>query len=118
MALCVLLLQCIFVFYFVKYEPIKYAKTYHYPWWGEALGFAISGSSVIFVPAYAIYFLLKTPGSLREKLRLGITPVIKPRKEAAIAQAKKHLEDQKRRAEAGQDVEMSLVNNEDTANHV
>lgn len=42
--------QSIFVFYFVKYEPIKYANTYEYPLWGEALGFAISGSSMIWVP--------------------------------------------------------------------
>ena len=32
----------LFIFYFVKYEPIKYAKTYEYPFWGEVLGFIIS----------------------------------------------------------------------------
>ncbi len=45
-----LVLQSIFVFYFVQYTPIKYAKTYSYPWWGEVLGFFISGSSMIWVP--------------------------------------------------------------------
>ena len=44
------LFQSIFVFYFVKYTPIKYAETYHYPWWGEVLGFMISFSSMIWVP--------------------------------------------------------------------
>ena len=39
----------IFVFYFVKYTPIKLAD-YEYPPWGEALGFMISLSSMIWVP--------------------------------------------------------------------
>ena len=34
---------------------------------------------MIWVPAYAIYFLLTTEGSLRERLRKGITPQIKMR---------------------------------------
>ena len=41
--------QFIFVFYFVKYTPIMLGD-YQYPGWGEALGFMISGSSMIWVP--------------------------------------------------------------------
>jgi hypothetical protein len=38
------------VFYFAKYTPIKYGDFYDYPPWGEALGFLISLSSMIWVP--------------------------------------------------------------------
>ena len=34
----------------MKYTPIMYGDDYHYPGWGEALGFLISGSSMIWVP--------------------------------------------------------------------
>lgn len=37
------------MFYFVKYTPITLGD-YQYPGWGEALGFMISGSSMIWVP--------------------------------------------------------------------
>ena len=37
------------MFYFVKYTPIMLGD-YQYPGWGEALGFMISGSSMIWVP--------------------------------------------------------------------
>ena len=86
-----------FCFYFIKYEPIRYGNDYEYPQWGEALGFLISLSSMIWVPGYAIYFMLTTPGTWRQVLRKGITPVIKSRVGA---------EDVKPR-----DVELNLVEN-------
>merc|ERR1711874_310273 len=64
----------IFVFYFVKYPP-----------WGELLGFMISLSSMIWVPGYFVYYLLTTPGTWREVLTKGVTPVIVPRAEARAA---------------------------------
>ena len=111
-----------FVFYFAKYTPITYAKTYAYPGWGEALGFCISGSSMIWVPGYALYYLWKTPGTLKERLQLGITPVITPRPDAIFAM------EQAKRAKMSngedKDVEMNLVNssgsevNDAMQNHV
>ena len=95
------------MFYFAKYTPITYAKTYEYPWWGEALGFCISGSSMIWVPAYAIYYLLTTKGTLAERLRLGVTPTIKPRPDAVIAM--EHAERLKMCNGEDKDVEMDLV---------
>jgi len=102
----------LFIFYFVKYEPIKYAKTYEYPFWGEVLGFMISSSSMIWVPAYAIYFLLTTEGSLRERLRKGITPQIKMRQDAVLRPLQTGEEQNSR------EVEMALVNDRDATNHV
>ncbi|GFG35869.1 hypothetical protein Cfor_08730, partial [Coptotermes formosanus] len=56
----------IFIFYCVDYEPITYGKSYNYPRWAEGLGFCMSFASMIWVPAYAIYYVLTAPGSLKE----------------------------------------------------
>merc|ERR1711915_898088 len=72
----------IFIFYFVKYTPITMGD-YQYPGWGEALGFLISLSSMIWVPGYMVYYFIATPGSWREVLIKGTTPTIIPRDEAA-----------------------------------
>lgn len=121
--------QFLFAFYFVKYVPISMGD-YKYPAWGEALGFMISLSSMLWVPGnikttpspyfwcklyeryphlyssgYAIYFFFTTRGSWQEVLRLGVTPVIKARPEALLAEIKYNA------ARAGQlkDVELSLL---------
>jgi solute carrier family 6 GABA transporter-like protein 1 len=106
----------LFIFYFVKYEPIKYAKTYHYPVWGEVLGFCISGSSMIWVPGYAIYYLCTTKGTLRQRLNQGITPMITMRPDA-ILRVPEIEKDEIKVAEA-KEVEMSLVNHKDISNNV
>jgi solute carrier family 6 GABA transporter-like protein 1 len=50
----------------VDYKPITYGKSYKYPQWAEGLGFCMSFASMIWVPAYAIYYVLATPGSVKE----------------------------------------------------
>jgi len=82
----------IFIFYFVKYTPITMGD-YVYPPWGEAFGFMISLSSVLWVPGYAIYFCLSSSGSWREVLRAGVTPVIQPRAEALLCAESKYVKD-------------------------
>ena len=69
-------------------------------------------SSMIWVPAYAIYFLLTTEGSLRERLRKGITPQIKMRQDAVLRPLQTGEE------QNGREVEMALVNDRDATNHV
>ncbi|KAH7938394.1 hypothetical protein HPB49_023169 [Dermacentor silvarum] len=64
----------IFLFSVIKYQPLVYAKTYTYPWWGEMLGWFMALSSMVMIPAYVIYFLLTTPGSLRQRIRAGMSP--------------------------------------------
>ena len=68
----------IFVFYFVRYSPITMGA-YEYPAWGEALGFLISLSSMAWVPGYALYYLLTRPGSLLDRVTLGLQPRIRHR---------------------------------------
>jgi len=96
----------IFVFYFVRYTPITMGE-YRYPPWGEVLGFAISLSSMLWVPGYAIYYLLTTKGSWTEVLRQGVTPVIKPRAEAVVTEEMGHLT-----GKEFKDLEMNLVDEE------
>jgi len=95
----------IFAFYFIRYTPITYGEHYAYPWWGEILGFMISASSMIWVIGYALYYCLTTPGTWREVLKKGITPVITLRPEAIIAEQKARM----KAARENQDVEMKMV---------
>jgi len=97
----------IFIFYFIKYTPITYGNDYEYPPWGEALGFLISLSSMIWVPGYAVYFFFTTPGTWREVLVKGVTPVIKPRADAVIAET---LRNQAKEQSELSEVVVSLIN--------
>jgi len=68
----------IFIFYVVQYIPVTYGD-YVYPWWAECIGIIISLSSMLWIPGYAIYYMMTTPGTWREALKKGMTPVCKPR---------------------------------------
>lgn len=100
----------VFLFYFIKYTPITYGGDYSYPKWGEMLGFMISMSSMCWVPGYFVYYLLTTEGTLVERFKKGITPVIEPRADAVIAMEKQKME----RQALDLDVEMRLVDNSDS----
>jgi len=100
----------VFLFYFIKYTPIMYGNDYSYPKWGEALGFMISLSSMIWVPGYFVYYLLTTEGTFVERIKKGITPIIEPRADAVIAMEKLRLKEQGLDAEA----ELGLVDNSDS----
>ncbi|KAL1490958.1 hypothetical protein ABEB36_011627 [Hypothenemus hampei] len=55
------------------YEPLTY-EDYVYPMWANALGWAITGSSVIMIPAVAIIQFLITPGCCAKRLKKLTTP--------------------------------------------
>jgi len=99
----------IFVFYFIKYKPITYGEHYEYPPWGEGIGFMISLSSMLWVPGYFIYYFLTTPGTWREVLAKGVTPIINARPEAIKAEAKYLEANMTAKAAEARDVEMLLV---------
>ncbi|XP_025410983.1 sodium- and chloride-dependent taurine transporter-like isoform X5 [Sipha flava] len=65
----------VFIFYVIKYEPVMYGTHYRYPWWGEGLGITISLMSMIWIPLYAVYYLMSEPGTLKQKLQRGLTPI-------------------------------------------
>ena len=58
--------QAVFVFYIFSYEPVKYGEDYAYPKWAEGMGVCMSLASMVWVPAYAIYYLATQPGTFRE----------------------------------------------------
>ncbi|XP_039347298.1 sodium- and chloride-dependent glycine transporter 1-like [Mauremys reevesii] len=55
-----------FLFSLTKYTPLKYNNWYVYPPWGYALGWLMAFSSMICIPLYVIFILLKTRGSLKK----------------------------------------------------
>ena len=59
-------LQAVFVFYIFSYKPVRYGEDYAYPKWAEGMGLCMSFASMVWVPGYAIYYLLTQPGTFRE----------------------------------------------------
>lgn len=70
----------IFLFSVIQHEPLTYADSYTYPWWGEMMGWGMALASIIWIPVYAIYYIYKTPGNLKERFIIGITPSVQPYK--------------------------------------
>uniref|UniRef100_A0A8D0H0N0 Sodium-and chloride-dependent creatine transporter 1 n=1 Tax=Sphenodon punctatus TaxID=8508 RepID=A0A8D0H0N0_SPHPU len=70
-AVCV----AIFLFHLVNYQPLTYSKGYVYPWWGEAIGWALALSSMLCIPCTVTYKLLRCKGSLRQRWRVLTEPV-------------------------------------------
>lgn len=50
--------QGIFIYFVASFSSVKYGK-YQYPEWAEVLGLLISFSSMMWVPLYAVYYLIK-----------------------------------------------------------
>lgn len=46
-----------------------------YPWWSVRVGVATALSSMMLVPLYAVYMLLKTPGSFKQRLEICLRPI-------------------------------------------
>ncbi|KAJ1519377.1 hypothetical protein ONE63_004670 [Megalurothrips usitatus] len=62
------------MFALLYHEPLKY-HDYQYPAWAELVGWGLTMSSIVMIPAVAILQLVKTPGSFRERLGINISPV-------------------------------------------
>lgn len=60
-----LFLLFIIFFGLFNYEPLTHAD-YNYPWWANVLGWCIAISSMIMIPAMAIYKMCITKGSFLE----------------------------------------------------
>lgn len=67
----------VFVFYCFSYEPVTYGEDYIYPKWAEYMGLCMSLASMLWVPVYAIYYLITQPGTFMENLKEGFKPNIK-----------------------------------------
>lgn len=64
-----LLSQFILVFTVIQYRPISY-NTYVYPTWAITIGFLMALSSVICIPIYAVYCILRSEGDSLLQVRL------------------------------------------------
>ncbi|XP_026282924.1 sodium- and chloride-dependent GABA transporter 1-like [Frankliniella occidentalis] len=67
----------IFLWSVVQYLPMRYGD-YDYPGWGEAVGLLISCASMLWIPGYAVYYMLATKGTFAERLAQGLTAEVKP----------------------------------------
>lgn len=59
----------ILIMLLIDVKPLKYNDVYEFPAWATALGWSMAMSSIIQVPAYAIYALATQSGSLKERWR-------------------------------------------------
>ncbi|XP_062423086.1 sodium- and chloride-dependent betaine transporter-like [Rhea pennata] len=64
----------IFLFSLIKYTPLKYNNVYVYPPWGYVVGWLMALSSMVCIPLYAVFILLKTKGPLKQRLKQLISP--------------------------------------------
>lgn len=64
--LCVFLMQGIFLFFLIKYKPLKYNNVYTYPDWGYGIGWFMAMSSMVCIPLGIIWMIWKTPGTFSE----------------------------------------------------
>uniref|UniRef100_A0A8C5WQ31 Transporter n=1 Tax=Laticauda laticaudata TaxID=8630 RepID=A0A8C5WQ31_LATLA len=57
----------------INSKPLTYDQ-YTFPTWANSVGWAVASSSMILVPAYILYKLLRTPGTFQQKIAYCITP--------------------------------------------
>ena len=68
--------QSIFIFYVIKWSPVKYGSV-EYPFWAHGIGFVMSAASMLWIPGYAVYYIMTERGSLRDVGKTNFFP--KPR---------------------------------------
>ncbi|XP_025076147.1 sodium-dependent noradrenaline transporter-like isoform X2 [Pomacea canaliculata] len=74
---CPILLLIIVISSIISYVPLAYTTatgTYIYPFYANVIGWCIAMSSMLMIPGYALYKVLSTRGSLKERLALCISP--------------------------------------------
>ncbi|CAB1315651.1 unnamed protein product [Coregonus sp. 'balchen'] len=64
----------IFLFFLIKYKPLKYNNVYIYPDWGYGIGWMMALSSMVCIPLGVIIQLWKTPGTFSERMTFLTTP--------------------------------------------
>lgn len=58
--------QSIFIFFLVKYKPLKYNNVYTYPAWGYGIGWLMALSSMLCIPLWVFLKVWQTEGTLSE----------------------------------------------------
>jgi len=65
----------VFFFKLFTWKNVVY-QGYHYPWWAHAFGYIMAGSSMICIPAYAIWLWTTTEGTRAEKMEKLVSPTL------------------------------------------
>ncbi|XP_070572803.1 sodium-dependent serotonin transporter-like [Ptychodera flava] len=68
-----LFLLFIIIMTIVSWKPLAF-QNYSYPYWSIGIGWLVALSSIIMVPVYAVYRIIITPGTLKERLITAIKP--------------------------------------------
>jgi len=66
-----------FFYSMAKFTPPTYGS-YEYPVWGVIIGWCLALSSMLFIPGYAIYLMLVTEGTVKERWEFLTTPKMIP----------------------------------------
>ncbi|XP_063071075.1 sodium- and chloride-dependent GABA transporter 2-like [Engraulis encrasicolus] len=53
-----------FIFSLTRYSPLKFNKTYVYPWWAHGIGWFLAASSLCFIPLTMLYKLYHAKGTI------------------------------------------------------
>ncbi|RXM95255.1 Sodium- and chloride-dependent GABA transporter 3 [Acipenser ruthenus] len=61
--------ESIFLFYLIKYKPLKYNNVYVYPDWGNGIGWMMALSSMICIPVGLLIQILRTEGTFSERIK-------------------------------------------------
>uniref|UniRef100_A0A672SDR3 Transporter n=1 Tax=Sinocyclocheilus grahami TaxID=75366 RepID=A0A672SDR3_SINGR len=64
----------IFLFFLIKYKPLKYNNVYTYPDWGYGIGWMMAMSSMVCIPLGMLFQIWKTEGTFRERIKKLTTP--------------------------------------------
>uniref|UniRef100_A0A0P4VUH0 Transporter n=1 Tax=Scylla olivacea TaxID=85551 RepID=A0A0P4VUH0_SCYOL len=69
-----LVVVLILIFTWLDFTPARYGD-YEFPFWANAIGWALSFSSVFLIPAVAVFKILREKGSFMERVRKLIRPL-------------------------------------------
>ncbi|KPP59142.1 sodium- and chloride-dependent GABA transporter 3-like [Scleropages formosus] len=64
----------IFLFFLIKYKPLKYNNVYTYPDWGYGIGWMMALSSMVCIPLWMVVKIWKTEGTFKERIKKLTTP--------------------------------------------
>ncbi|XP_056638434.1 sodium- and chloride-dependent GABA transporter 1-like [Diorhabda sublineata] len=74
-----LVMAVIFISQCFEYQRLYYGN-YEYPLWADIIGLGLSFSSMMWIPAYLIYYISSQPGSIIQNFKNGIKSTVAQRK--------------------------------------
>ncbi|XP_020497986.1 solute carrier family 6 member 11a isoform X1 [Labrus bergylta] len=60
------------VFLLLRYTPLRFNKTYVYPWWAYGIGWFLAMSSVVMIPLTMVFKLAKEKGTLLQRIKQSL----------------------------------------------